>query len=454
MKKIIKMLLLILIGVGIAKIECKADNITNDLIKNYAEELEKYDTNRDGEYSEEELSKVDEIVLEYGNDITTAKGISVLKNLKYLYLIGGENPNLKEIEELKNLKKITLRFEKTKSARYYLDVKAKSTYINSDKELESISLENIKHIPYAEIKFPKLKKIKMRNSKFKKVDISGLGSILKTLKGFENIETLHTYTKKTISYSNLKGIKKLIIMGEGTRKISIKNCDKLESVKMTRMKKLKTLNISNNKKLKKINFIDVNGKYTLKNNKKLENIYLDSCKIKKLDCKQFKNLKKIYSTGGRIDKLDFSKCHKVKSIDIDACKLKDIKLHRKNKIKYFNVAYNKLKKIDVKYLSKSETINADYNRLSGVFYMPPKVADDVKISAAHNKITKVIFPKKIFVFSLGLDHNKIRNVYMNGSELHIYNLKHNPPMTIYDGIVKGGHPHRDKGTKLVNCKQR
>ena len=140
------------------KEECKADNITNDLIKNYASKFEEYDTNKDGEYSEEELSKVEELYIDYGDDITKVRGISDLKNLKDLELEGNGNPNLEELKELKNLKKIELTFRKASSGKFNTNIKAKYMYIYCNKEVKALNLSNIKNIPKVEMEAPGLKK--------------------------------------------------------------------------------------------------------------------------------------------------------------------------------------------------------------------------------------------------------------------------------------------------------
>ena len=214
----------------------------------------------------------------------TSFDVGVMPQVEKLTISSSKVQTLKNLDQLKNLKELTVAYNKLKKLDLTANTKLTSVNCN-DNQLTSLKL-------------PKsIKKVYAAENKLTSLD----------LKKCPNLQYLHIYDNKL-------------------KKIDLKKCTKLSVVELNGNKNLSSVNVTKNKKLASLNVGCTSIKsLNVNKNTKLTALQCYKTKISSLNIKKNKKLSYISFYGSKIKKLDLSG-YKTMTIDYELKRGKSINL--------------------------------------------------------------------------------------------------------------------------------
>ncbi|MCR5543033.1 MAG: hypothetical protein K6F55_02715 [Eubacterium sp.] len=440
------------------------------------EDLEVYDTNKDGYLSDEENKKVISFEVFGRYTIVDPRGLDKLIYLKKLDLNGGSTTYeegtiakldftaFKDLEEfdcsssgLQELNLSGLSSLKTLDCTHNGISKFNFTGCTSLTKIDAhsaISYENKdfiipSHVPLKEINieychFDKfyiepgvpIEKLECSDCQGKIIDVSNCEN-LKSING-DYGEITEIKVNKNIEYLDVaeNKIKKLDLSGCSSLEEALCFSNKITSLNVNGCTSLKTLNCADNKLTglnvkgctnltilncdsNKLKSIDVSS------NKKLDELSCDNNSISNLKLGKIKKLITIHCSNNKLTSLNLKYCTKLSRLECDHNKLKKLNISKNKKLNILNCSFNNLKSLKVSGNKKLWIMYAYGNNIKKINVTGLKKTleydgryDGFYNEASQKKLTKLVKEngKKYITYSAKKKYVKLYKHRMTGDE--------------------------------------
>ncbi|MBO4460210.1 MAG: S-layer homology domain-containing protein [Clostridiales bacterium] len=359
-------LIVILALPGFARADSVTIDETNFPDETLREDIKEYDKDNDGVLSEEEISKVDSIVI-YDKPVTSTKGIEFFTNVEYIML---NNTGLTSIDVSKNTKLVTLYCEYNKLKK--LDVTNNPNLGNLNCDQNSLTSLDLS-------KNPNLASLICNDNKLTELDLSNNPELV-------DLDCSNNrLTELDLSHS---------------KKISTLYCsnNKLEALDVQWNTEINLFNCSYNK-ISSLN---------LKNCTKITTVFANDNNLKSISAKNLPKLRDLVLSNNKLSSVDLEGDTILDSLHLDHNQLTSFDLSKTKKLDFVDLSYNKLKKLVTSKNGGIDMLNVDNNQLTSIDVS--KNHDLYTLSIAGNQLTKIDISNLPRIDYLDCSDNKIKTI--------------------------------------------
>ena len=379
-----------------------------------------FDTDKNGELSQEEIDKVETIVIRY-------EGLSSLDGIKYftkLSFLGCEGNNITKLDLSNNTKLKTLYCAGNQLTELDLKNNKNLGLLSfSDNRISTIDLSNNEN----------LGSLSFDNNKFEEIDLSKNTELVELScrsNQLTRLDTSNNRKLKTFSCYNNK-IKELDL----SQNLALEQIDcnvnqitKLDLSKNLALERLyldtnqvKDLDLSNNVNLDSLDFSNnLISKIDISKNKKLTSLGCINNKLTSLDISNNSELYNLDCSENQFTSLDVSKNLKLNSLECNKNLIKNIDVSKNISLETLKCNENQLTALDLSKNENLEKLECNENQLTGL-----DVSKNTKLSnleCAYNQITALDLSKNEQLTSIKCIYNQIKELKLN-KDVEYYSIE-------------------------------